>query len=80
MSRYFFDVNCGGGIFEDRIGHDFPTVDEAEKEAVRTLSELGCQRVAVSATEQFTISVRDNSGRKVMEATLNLAVSRIDPH
>jgi hypothetical protein len=41
MPRFYFDVREGSAFFDDGSGLEFPSLDEAEQEAIRAVVSMG---------------------------------------
>ncbi|MFD0938583.1 DUF6894 family protein [Methylobacterium trifolii] len=75
MQRYYFDTFNGVVIFDDE-GVMMPDLASAQEEAKRLLAELVHRSAADKDETEFRADVRDETGRRVLTATLLLTLDR----
>lgn len=76
MPRFFFDVTDSGKTSPDSEGVEFPSVDEARREALRTLGEIAKDELPDGDHRQFSIDIREGDGAPILTAALSLRVER----
>lgn len=76
MPRYYFDVDDGRSATRDDIGLDLDGDEIARHEALRALPGLAGEALPQEHGSRVAIEVRDGTGRRVLRATLTLAVER----
>ena len=59
MTRYFFDIRDGTGLYPDEVGLDLPNQRAAEMEAAHTLA--GLARDAVNMRDRHDVAVEVRS-------------------
>lgn len=72
MPHYFFDVTNGGAATPDDVGVDLADDDEARDEAVSLLPDIARDELPDGDEHEFVVSVRDERGEVVYEASLSL--------
>jgi hypothetical protein len=77
MPHYFFDLRDGSDFVRDEEGCWFPDFAAAEREAAETAASmlLDARRSDNNPTK-FTIEVRDENDRCVMDASVALHIGR----
>jgi hypothetical protein len=61
-NRFFFDLYDDGEFFPDREGTDLPTMQAAEREAVRALGDMVGDLHKVAPKREITIEARNTEG------------------
>jgi hypothetical protein len=79
MPRYFFDVREGRLFVEDRDGQEFPSVDEAEQEAIEAAASIGKDRLPRGDTRDVTVEVRNERRQRVLTVRVELHIDRVHP-
>ena len=72
MPHFFFDITDGATLVDDE-GSDFPNAHAACNAAVKTLPEIACHEVGPSRSRMITVLMRDEVGRHLFTASLNLS-------
>lgn len=74
MPHYFFDVDDGDTVMRDAVGITLPGREQARVEALRSLPELAADLLLDGsldgAARAFTVRVREDNERAVLEAKL----------
>ena len=78
MPRFHFDIDDGHHAFRDDEGFHLDSVDNAGREAARTLADMVKSALDRSPCPDMTINVRDECGSSVLRARLTLAVDRLN--
>jgi hypothetical protein len=78
MPRFHFDIDDGDGVFRDDEGCHLDTVDNAGREAARTLAEMVRSALDRTTRPDMTIDVRDECGSPVLRARLTLAIELLN--
>lgn len=73
MPRFFFDFVDGGVTTQDVEGIEFATVEEAQREAQRTLAEIAKDELPDGEHREFVLVVREGL-EPVLTAYLSLRV------
>lgn len=79
MPRFYFDVREGSSFFDDEDGCEFPSLDEAEQEAIKAVVSLGRDRLPRGDTRDVTVEVRDENQKRVLTVGVTLTIDRVDP-
>jgi hypothetical protein len=74
MPRFFFDTHDGDHLTADEEGLDLDGIEQARDEAVRALPDLAHDTLPDGDWRSFAVTVRDESGKAVLTATLTLRV------
>lgn len=61
MMRYYFDIRDNSGLSVDEEGLEFPTQQEAEIEAARSLADLAKEFADIR--QDVSVEVRTDGGR-----------------
>lgn len=78
MPRYFFDVTDTGKTFPDDQGTEFANLEQARREALRTIGEIAKDKLPDGDDREFLICIREESGVPLMTVALTLRVERRD--
>jgi hypothetical protein len=78
MPRYYFDIISGNGRQTDEDGVDLPALDDARREALRTLGQIISEELPVHGT-RISIEVRDEFANPVEQVTTEVKVERGKP-
>jgi hypothetical protein len=62
VRRYFFDIRDENGVWPDDEGMELPTIESAEKEAVRSLAGIAQSEVVGKRRHEMAIEVRTDKG------------------
>ena len=62
MTRYYFDIRDGGGLYPDEEGLEFKTQSEAEIEAAHSLANLARDLTTVGGRTDVAVEVRTEGG------------------
>lgn len=73
MTRFYFDIDDGLNFTEDRDGVDYPGLDAAKLEAIRTATSIA-RDLSISDGARVTVKVR-TSVRLVFEAVVTLQLT-----
>lgn len=76
MPRFYFDVTEGPKFMPDEEGFDLDSLDAAEREATRTLVQLG--RDWLPRAHDVRIQIRDEQDRQVLAISLAIKVERLE--
>ena len=71
MARFFFDSTAGLASVSDDLGLDLANVEAAKHHALAGLADLVQEEIGKGAT-CFVISVRDEDGAEIYQASLTL--------
>jgi hypothetical protein len=77
MPRYFFDIRDGEHVAPDRIGVDLDGLEAATAEAKRALPDIARDEMPDGERRDFTIVVKDEAGRALVQVTLSLVVESL---
>lgn len=77
MPRYFFDV-IDGGLTVDDEGIGLPNMQAARAEALHALPDLAKNLLQTEDEREVSITVRDEGGRPIFEATLTIRARWLD--
>ncbi len=78
MPRYFFDLHDGPTTKPDDIGVEFPDLRAAVADCCRSLGEMMKDQLAADcAIQELAIVLRDESGARLMRATLSFGVEPV---
>ena len=70
MPRFFFDLTTNGRISVDQIGQECADVQEAQREAVRALSEIAGEKIIEAQSLRMSIAVANESHWVLGKATV----------
>ena len=76
MPRYFFDVTDSGETSRDSDGVEFPSLEAARQEALKTLGEIAKDELPDGDRREFSIRIRDGE-RSLLRASLSLNVETL---
>ena len=79
MPRYFFDIADGDNSGHDDEGLNFSDLKAARAGALRALGEIARDELPDGDRRDFRVSIRDEAGQILLEATLALRVSSTPP-
>jgi hypothetical protein len=79
MPRFYFDVREGSTFLVDESGIEFPSLDEAEQEAIRGVVSMGKDQLPRGDTREVTVEVRDETGKRVLTVGVHLIIDRVHP-
>ena len=79
MQRYYFDVREGVRFVEDEDGLQLPDLASAEREAAEAAASIGRDLLPKGTARSVTVEVRNEHGKRVVTATVTLALDRVDP-
>ncbi len=79
MPRFYFDVREGQLFVHDQDGLEFPSLDEAEQEAIEAAASIGKDRLPRGDTRAVTVEVRNERRQRVLTVTLALDIKRVHP-
>ena len=74
MARYYLDTSDSETYIEDDEGQELESILAARAEALRALSGIALDRTFKGNRETLAVSVRDEAGRVVLRAALDLCV------
>jgi hypothetical protein len=77
MPRYYFDVDDGEKATLDDQGLELQGIEAAQKEAVRTLPQIGKDVLPDGTEKHVVVTVRNEAGQPIIRATLSLTVERL---
>jgi len=77
MPRYYFDVHDGETFTRDDEGVELDGIEAAKAEASKTLPEIACGTKPDGNRRDYTIEVRDETGRPVLRAGLSFFVESL---
>jgi hypothetical protein len=80
MPLYFFDVTDTGKVSRDDQGVELASLEEARREALRTLGEIAKDEMPDGNRREFTIQIRRDGGPPVLSASLTLHVQTHEPN
>jgi hypothetical protein len=72
MPRFYFDTTDTGQATLDDEGLDLSTIEEARHMALRALADLANDELPNVDRRDFTITVRDDTGKALLTAILSL--------
>ena len=78
MPRFYFNVREGPTFIDDQDGFDFPSLDEAEQEAIQAVVSMGKDRLPRGDTREVTVEVRDENQKRVLTVGVHLIIDRVD--
>jgi Domain of unknown function (DUF6894) len=78
MPRFFFDISYCGSYHEDEVGVELAGLDEAKDQALQTLPDVAKYDIPDGNRRDCIITVRDETGRRVLIARLYMSVEAID--
>lgn len=78
MPRYYFDAHDGDRFIRDDTGVDLPGIEAAKDEASKVLPEIAREKMPDGSRRDFTIEVRDETGRPVIRAGLSFFIEYLD--
>ncbi|RWB72401.1 MAG: hypothetical protein EOQ50_19390 [Mesorhizobium sp.] len=78
MPTYFLDFDDTGQSFADNAGAEFGDLEVAKAEAVRSLMEMTAQVPPGGTHRELRITVRDESGRNLIQAIITFEVRILD--
>jgi hypothetical protein len=76
MTRFFFDLQNGGALSPDEEGIEFATVQDAQAEAVRAITEMAKDAAPTGPKSDFLMFVRGESHEQVFTVALTLKCTR----
>lgn len=79
MPLFFFDVREGVRFVPDERGLELPDIGAAEQEAAEAAAEIGRDLLPRGTARSVTVEVRNEDGKRVITATVALAVDRVHP-
>ncbi|TPQ30770.1 hypothetical protein C2U70_25720 [Bradyrhizobium guangdongense] len=74
MTRYYFDIRDGTGLYPDEEGLEFRTQREAEVEAAQALADLARDLPTADERQDVSVEVRTDT-RHVFQAALIFSTS-----
>ncbi|MCI0752750.1 DUF6894 family protein [Teichococcus vastitatis] len=77
MPLYFFDIFDGTQLLRDEEGSDLPDLKAARDDAVALLPDLIKSRLPEDEHRRLVVTVRDESGAAILQASLSLDVTFI---
>jgi hypothetical protein len=78
MTRFFFDTDDSGKRMRDEEGTQLASLEEARAEALTTLAGIAKDELPDGDHRDFSITIRDETGREYLTATLSLRVTLND--
>nr|WP_137830265.1 hypothetical protein [Methylobacterium sp. L1A1] len=72
MPRYFFDIDDGVRNLRDEEGVVLDNCEHARREAIGILAQLANSMLPNGNNHSFQACVRDETGKPIYEATLDL--------
>jgi hypothetical protein len=72
MPHYYFDIYDGDRLSPDQEGLDCPTPATMRREAIGALPGIARDRLPDGDQKNFWVEVRDDRGRHVFRASLDL--------
>ena len=72
MPRYFIDTDDGDMEARDDEGRDFASPQAARVAALKGLPDMARDEIPDGDNRTFTVSVREEGGREIYQATLTL--------
>lgn len=72
MPHFYFDIKDNGGPVRDHVGQILQDRDAVQREAVRALREMARAAMLDGTHREFVANVRDETGRVIYSAVLNL--------
>jgi hypothetical protein len=79
MPRFYFDVREGSTFVADEDRFEFPSLDEAEQEAIQAVVSMGKDRLPRGDTRDVTVEVRDEYEMRVLTVGVHLIIDRVHP-
>jgi hypothetical protein len=79
MPRYYFDIREGLRFVRDESGEDFDGFETAERGALRTVAELGRDRLLKGDAGDLTLEMRNETHQRVLSVTAAIKINRIEP-
>jgi hypothetical protein len=76
MTRYFFDTRDDALASSDEFGIAMQSLTEAQLEAARCIAEMAKDVVPSSVARDLEVTVRDETGKQLMRATLNFKIEK----
>lgn len=74
MARFYLDTSDSETYIEDDEGQELESILAARAEALRALSGIALERTFKGSRDTLAVSVRDEAGRVVLRAALDLCV------
>lgn len=76
MTRYYFDVTDGDGLFVDDVGMELPNIESAVREARKAMADMARDVLREDGGQEVTIGIREGAdGPVVTSVTLKTDVS-----
>ena len=72
MPHFFFDITDGATLVDDE-GSEFSNAHAARDAALKTLPQMACHEVGPPRGRMITLLMRDEVGRHLFTASLNLS-------
>lgn len=76
MPRFYFDIREGNRFVADKEGLELADLQEAEKEAGVTSTEIARDRLPLADCRSISIEVRAQDGERVLTVTVTMVVDR----
>ncbi|MET0530451.1 MAG: hypothetical protein ABW003_19300 [Microvirga sp.] len=77
MPRFYFDIDDGTGLILDSEGSEHVGLEDAQHEAIETLTQMGREIFPVSSDLELTIQIRGEGGKALMQTWLTLSARRL---
>ncbi len=78
MARYFFDIDDGKTHSVDDIGVEIRDRKQIEIQAVEVLPDIAREELPSDLEREFTVRVRDSTGKPIFHASLILKAKWLD--
>jgi hypothetical protein len=78
MPRYYLDIYNADGLTEDEEGQVFETPLRLRQAAIRILPDIVRDEILDVDETSIAVKVRDESGRRVFEASLTIVSKWVD--
>ena len=76
MQRFYFDLTDRGDVFGDPDGTELASLDDARREALRTLAGIIRDEFPTRQRGDIGINVRDEAGQIQLKAPLSIRIEQ----
>lgn len=75
---FYFDIGDGDDLMIDNEGSDLKSREHARREAIALLPDIARDELPDGDHHTFSVSVRNQEGKVIFEASLTLAAGWVD--
>ncbi|MGE0008958.1 MAG: hypothetical protein AB7S92_25710 [Parvibaculaceae bacterium] len=80
MPHYFFDTCEDGHVISDEVGLELPGIEDAKREAARSLADLARDVLSSSMKKrEFAVEVRDALSKRILRIVLVFDIEHEPP-